>query len=151
MSNYSPLLLVVVGLRVGFGLGLRGLGAATLICAALLLGSYSSPELSLGTGEAARFFLDFLWPRSAIDVGVGVTWKVIVSSLYPGMQLKDTGWDKLRRQKSFKKCHDRLSPKKKGGFKTYCNKIIPEIEKIQCKTSNGKNLHLSNSPCPDVK
>lgn len=44
-------------------------GAATLIAAAVspFAGSYSSPELSLATGDAARFFLDLRCPMSETD------------------------------------------------------------------------------------
>lgn len=60
--------------------GWRGFGAATLMAAAVSPreGSYSSPELTL-TGDAARFFLDFLWPMSKTDVGVGVIWNEVNS------------------------------------------------------------------------
>lgn len=75
LGHWDILLLDVLLFRVLAG-GWRGLGAATLMAAAVSPrdGSYSSPELSLATGDAARFFLDFLWPMSAIEVGVGVTY-----------------------------------------------------------------------------
>lgn len=60
MCEEVPLLLVGLDFRV-LGGGCRGLGAATLMLAAVSPreGSYSSPELSLTTGVEAFFFFDF--------------------------------------------------------------------------------------------